>query len=271
VRDKEKESEIFSNESTVYGPVTSWRYGQSLGIDPIFKTSTCSFNCIYCQLGEIQDVTRALKTYVETKRVITDFKKLWDSGVKIDVATFSGSGEPTLAANLGEMAKGIKAIAKDMPLLVLTNATELHRPEVVANLAHVDRVILKIDACDEKTFKLINRPADGVTLASVLAGITELKKHFKGHIEVQSMFMPLNAKHLEDFAKILVAVNPELVQLNTPKRPYPTEWHRENRGNHKEIFDYETRRLKTVDQTQAKTIEEELVRLTGLSVHSIYR
>ncbi|MEK6624776.1 MAG: radical SAM protein, partial [Bdellovibrionota bacterium] len=38
-----------SHTQTVYGPVKSWRFGQSLGIDPIFHVSTCSFNCIYCQ------------------------------------------------------------------------------------------------------------------------------------------------------------------------------------------------------------------------------
>lgn len=43
---------------SVYGPVFSWRYGNSLGIDPIGQTSTCSFNCVYCQLGEIEQITR---------------------------------------------------------------------------------------------------------------------------------------------------------------------------------------------------------------------
>ncbi|MGK7944070.1 MAG: radical SAM protein, partial [Microcystaceae cyanobacterium] len=43
---------ITENFLTVYGPVTSWRYGRSLGIDPIGSLSTCSFNCVYCQLGE---------------------------------------------------------------------------------------------------------------------------------------------------------------------------------------------------------------------------
>ncbi|MBM4237704.1 MAG: hypothetical protein FJ151_04385, partial [Euryarchaeota archaeon] len=37
---------------TVYGPVKSWRFGRSLGIDPIgIEPKVCSFNCTYCQLG----------------------------------------------------------------------------------------------------------------------------------------------------------------------------------------------------------------------------
>jgi len=42
----------------VYGPVSSWRLGSSLGIDPISdKEKICSFNCIYCQLGETKNLT----------------------------------------------------------------------------------------------------------------------------------------------------------------------------------------------------------------------
>jgi wyosine [tRNA(Phe)-imidazoG37] synthetase (radical SAM superfamily) len=38
--------------SIVYGPVPSWRLGRSLGVDPVSTPSkTCSFDCIYCQLG----------------------------------------------------------------------------------------------------------------------------------------------------------------------------------------------------------------------------
>ncbi len=38
--------------SIVYGPVPSWRLGRSLGVDAVSTLSkTCSFDCIYCQLG----------------------------------------------------------------------------------------------------------------------------------------------------------------------------------------------------------------------------
>lgn len=35
----------------IYGPVPSWRLGRSLGVDHICRSKTCSFDCIYCQLG----------------------------------------------------------------------------------------------------------------------------------------------------------------------------------------------------------------------------
>lgn len=262
---------FFPNSKTVYGPVKSWRFGLSLGIDPIFETSTCSFNCVYCQLGNIQDITTKHKVYVPTEQVLRDFKEVLDAGTKIDVITYSGSGEPTLAANLGELVSGIKKLAPNLPQYILTNATELHLPEVQAALEHMDRVIVKIDAADEELFKRVNRPSAGVTLQSVIDGIKEFKKVYKGEIEVQSMFMPMNDKELTDYADILKEIDPMAVQLNTPKRPYPLSWHRENRGNHEGIFDYEVRELKVITPERAKELETRLTELTGLTILSVYR
>ncbi|MBK23265.1 MAG: radical SAM protein [Halobacteriovorax sp.] len=261
----------FPNTKTVYGPVKSWRFGMSLGIDPIFEISTCSFNCIYCQLGEIQDVTNLVKEYVPTKKVLEDFKEVIEKEIPIDVVTYSGSGEPSLAKNLGDMINGIRAIKPELPQYILTNATHLIEPEVRKNLLALDKIIVKIDASNEENFKLINRPAEGVTLKRVLEGIKLLKSEFKGEIEVQSMFMPINDKHLEDLASILKEISPSAVQLNTPKRPYPLSWHRENRGNHELVFDYEVRELKKVDENRAVEIQKQLEEKTGLKIYSVYR
>lgn len=271
MRDKQKEQEFFTNKSTVYGPVESWRFGMSLGIDPIFQTSTCSFNCFYCQLGTIQDITDSIKEYVPTTRVLKDFEDIIQAGNKIDVITYSGSGEPTLASNIDEMIAGIRKLAPNIPQYILTNATELYRPEVRKKILDLDCITVKLDAADEETFQLINRPAKGVTLERVVTGIKELKKEYKGKLEVQSMFMPLNKKHLQDYANLLKEISPEVVQLNTPKRPYPSEWHRENRGNHHKIFDYKVTDLKTLNQEEAKELEDFLRKETGLEILSIYR
>jgi wyosine [tRNA(Phe)-imidazoG37] synthetase (radical SAM superfamily) len=271
MRDKEKENANFNNKSTVYGPVKSWRFGMSLGIDPIYHLSTCSFNCIYCQLGNIQDITTNFKEYVSTDQVINDYKKFLLENKKHDLITYSGSGEPTLASNLSEMVTRIKEISPEVPQAVLTNGTEIHQKEVRANLLNLDKIIFKLDASSDEMLQKINRPANGVTLEKIIEGFELLKKDFSGELEVQTMFMPINETQLKDYANILNKLKPDLVQLNTPKRPYPLEWHKENRGNHKKIFDYETRSLKTVGEDMASDIENYLRSETGLEILSIYR
>lgn len=97
-------TETISPFTSVYGPVSSWRYGRSLGVDPIGQVSICSFNCVYCQLGEIEKKTSDRAIYIPTEQIIQDLKTFapWD----VDVITLSGSGEPTLALNLeGNLAR----------------------------------------------------------------------------------------------------------------------------------------------------------------------
>ena len=38
----------------IYGPVSSWRLGRSLGVDAIshVKGKLCNYDCIYCQVGK---------------------------------------------------------------------------------------------------------------------------------------------------------------------------------------------------------------------------
>jgi wyosine [tRNA(Phe)-imidazoG37] synthetase (radical SAM superfamily) len=266
-----KADNIFPNSKTVYGPVPSWRFGASLGIDPIFETSTCSFNCIYCQLGNIQKVTSVVKVYVPTKKVIEDFQEAFNKNEKIDVITFSGSGEPTLAENLGDIILGIRNIAPSIPQYILTNATLLDNPAVVKNLNLLDKVILKLDAGNEESFQLINRPDEGITLEGVVQGILNFKKQYKGSIEVQTMFMPINTSDIETYANLIKKINPELVQLNTPKRAYPLSWERENRGNHLGIHLHKTSNLKVISEDEAKGLEGKLAQMTGLNFLSVYR
>ncbi len=258
--------------SSIYGPVHSWRFGESLGIDPIFQTSICSFNCIYCQLGEIQKVTAEKKIYVTTNQFqhdLAEFKT--NNQKKIDVITFSGSGEPTLATNLGEMVDILKKNFPTTPVQVLTNSTLLQDKDIQQNLMKMDRVIAKLDASDNETLRLINRPAPGITVESIFQGIMDFKKIYSGELDIQIMFMHINHHKLDKLCEMLKAIQPHTVQLNTPKRPYPLSWHRESRGNHSQIRDYETRSLKVMSEEEAKMIEETLRTKTGLNVLSIYR
>ena len=263
-------SEVFPNHKTVYGPVKSWRFGQSLGIDPIFSSSTCSFNCIYCQLGNIQNVVSKIQTFVSTEKVINDFKELVESGAEIDVITFSGSGEPTLANNLGEISRELKVLLPKVPHFVLTNGTLLGEPEVQKNLSGMDKVIIKLDAWNEESYQKINRPHPDCTLFRTLSGIRSFIKTFNQSIEIQTMFMPATNDDIEQFAEIINELEPELVQLNTPKRPYPLSWHRENRGNHLGIHDHKVRNLKTLDPRDIGKIKEKLESLTNSKILSIY-
>jgi wyosine [tRNA(Phe)-imidazoG37] synthetase (radical SAM superfamily) len=253
--------------STVYGPVRSWRVGNSLGIDLLYRSSICSFHCVYCQLGKILEHTAERKVYVPTEKVMADLREsAWQEA---DIITFSGNGEPTLALNLPEVIHEIK-VATGKPVMVLTNATTLWDPQVRADLAEADQVFCKLDAADDQMLQRVNRPVDGVTIRSIVEGIKALRAEYPGYLAVQMMFMPMNRAEVEAMAELLNEIRPDEVQLNTPRRPVPREWFMESRGNHEGV-PYPAVQLKTVDRDEAIAIEQQIRDLTGLKVVSIYR
>jgi wyosine [tRNA(Phe)-imidazoG37] synthetase (radical SAM superfamily) len=247
--------------------VQSWRLGWSLGVDLLLTHSTCSFNCIYCQLGDIQVKTAERKIYVPTEQVERDLRlSAWE---KADVVTLSGSGEPTLALNLAEVITLIKDYTHK-PVMVLTNATLLHLPEVRHALREADHVACKLDAATDTVLQRMNRPVAGVTLETIVAGIVALRAEYKGKLSLQCMFMPSNHDEVEAMATLAQRIAPDEVQLNTPKRPYPLEWVVDSRGNHAEAL-VKSQTLSTVSPQRATAIEALLKAKITCPVLSIYR
>ena len=85
----------------VFGPVPSRRLGHSLGIDLVpFKT--CTYDCIYCQLGPTTGKTIERKEYFPTEEVLAEIEEKLAEGPRPDYLTLTGSGEPTLHSRIGE-------------------------------------------------------------------------------------------------------------------------------------------------------------------------
>lgn len=252
-----------SSISTVYGPVRSWRLGMSLGIDVLCVDSICSFACVYCQLGKINVHTAAREIYVPTERVITDLQSSdWRSA---DVVTFSGSGEPTLAENLGEIIDAVKAVT-GKPVVILTNSTMLGLETVRRDLSKADKVFCKLDAWNEELFRKVDRPVDGITLDQVVSGIEKFRSEFKGFLAIQTMLLsPMSESDIDEFSKILTRLAPDEVQLNQPSRAIPEFFVTASRGNDP-IGDVPTRRMKTFSAEQLRDCADTLGKKTGFNI-----
>ncbi|MFH1563037.1 MAG: radical SAM protein [Nitrospirota bacterium] len=205
----------------IYGPVSSWRLGSSLGIDLLSqKKRICTFDCIYCQLGRERDYEIERKVYVPTREVIEELERLPQTG--IDYITLSGRGEPTLAQNLGEAIKAIKVIRKE-PVAVLTNASLIIKDEIRKELSLADFVSVKLDASSRESYELINKPAPGIKFEAIINGIKQFRKEYRGRFGLQIMFIGQNKANATELAKLAFEINPDEVQLNTPLRPCETK------------------------------------------------
>lgn len=221
-----RETQIFSS---VYGPVRSWRYGRSLGIDPIGKISTCSFNCVYCQLGEIERLSSDRQIFVPTEQIQHDLQAFapWD----VDVITLSGSGEPTLALNLGAILTMVKKVT-GKSVGVLTNGSLLNNPVVRAELTIADQVAVKVDAIRADQLRRINRPLMEIDLPEFWTGLQQFRAVYRGHLAIQTMLLsPWNDRDQILYMEIMQRLQPDEIQLNTPTRPKPLTHEIEARGN----------------------------------------
>jgi len=136
--------------SIVYGPVPSWRLGRSLGIDLLSqKAKTCNFNCIYCQLGETVNPVTQRGEFVSLAQLSDELNEV--RGIAADYVTFSGTGEPTLAINLGQAIEVAKSTL-NLPVAVLTNSSLMPSKGVRHDLAKADVVVATVDAHSQKLF-----------------------------------------------------------------------------------------------------------------------
>ncbi|MBN1896209.1 MAG: radical SAM protein [Candidatus Aenigmarchaeota archaeon] len=209
---------------TVYGPVPSRRLGISLGIDPVCATKgnrICSFDCTYCQLHTMGPVshTTIRKVFVKTEDVENDLKEALKH-TSPDIITISGSSEPTLALNLGEIIKSVKIIT-ELPVAILTNSSLLSKENVRKDLYKLDHVIAKLDASEFDIFKKINRPADGIRLGEIINSLRLFRSEYQGKMSLQMMFIEDNISQAKSLADLAVSIKPDEVQIDTPLRYSP--------------------------------------------------
>ncbi len=249
--------------NSVYGPVDSWRLGKSLGIDVLCVDSICSFECVYFQLGKINLVITERDVFVSTEQVLKDLEASdWRNA---DVITFSGSGEPTLAVNLGEVITKAKELT-GKPIVVLTNSSLLTMPEVRRDLAQADRIFCKLDGWSEDVFKRIDRPADKITLKSIVSGIRNLRDEYTGFLAIQTMILrSLTGDEVKRYAEIVRSLGPDEIQLYLPHRPIPEEYQTETRGNDP-YYAPVMNQLKTIGKTEFESIRSRLSKLTDVPV-----
>jgi wyosine [tRNA(Phe)-imidazoG37] synthetase (radical SAM superfamily) len=250
---------------SVYGPVESWRYGRSLGIDPIGPISTCSFNCVYCQLGEIEHQSAQRQVFVSTQQIQSELQAFapWD----VDIVTLSGNGEPTLALNLGEILQMIKRTTSK-PVAVLTNGTLLGDSAVRADLAIADRVAVKMDAVTPQQMQRINRPILTLKRSRICAGIKAFRQDYSGILAIQTMLLsPWSELEQALYIADMQEFAPDEIQLNTPTRPKPFAHQLDGRGNH-EIAPrpYPAKYLKSVSADLLKAFGDRIQSTLGIAV-----
>ncbi len=202
----------------IFGPVPSRRLGRSLGIDLVpFKT--CTYDCIYCQLGRTTHKTLTRRAWAPCDAVWRELAPAL--AARPDYITLSGSGEPTLFSPLHKLIEGIRTLTA-IPVAVLTNGSLLYREDVQDELLGADLVIPSLDAGDSVTFEQVNRPHRDLVFERVLEGLVGFQRRFRGRFWLEVFLvndLTTSAAQLAAIRHCVARIRPDRVQLNTVTRP----------------------------------------------------
>jgi len=206
-----------------FGPVSSRRLGKSLGINNIFHPKKCSYNCIYCQLGETTRMHAEPETYYEPEVVFNEVKshltRLKSSNLP-DYLTFIANGEPTLDINLGKTIQLLKKL--EIPIAIISNGSLFFDKSVRKDVQLADWVSVKVDSPDSSTWHLLNRPISGLCFDLYIEGIILFAIEYNGLLYTETMLLDGvndSFEKVTNLTGIIEKINPHKAYLSIPERP----------------------------------------------------
>lgn len=210
-------------DSIIYGPIHSRRLGTSLGVNlSPTDQKLCSFNCVYCECGWNTPLRNAHIPTVEdfTNQLEHKLVELKNSGVKLDVITFSGNGEPTMHPEfetiIAQTCRLRDLYASEAKVSVLSNSTQLHKQSVRRALMMADNRILKLDSAVDRTMQLIDQP---VNQQLTVKQIVEWLEQFNGNFTLQTCFLKgnLNGQTIDNTTETELQAWYKVVRMLRPK------------------------------------------------------
>lgn len=211
-----------------FGPIPSRRLGKSLGINNIISPKTCSYGCIYCQVGRTFKRSISRESFFDPGYILEHVSmhmEQLEKQSRPDYLTLVSNGEPTLDINLGKLIALLKTTG--IPVAVITNSSLLFDKSVREDLYLADWVSLKADTAEEITWKRINRPAPGLHFDEQVKSLVDFSSGYSGILRTESMIVDGVNDSDADFsslAGLIKEINPGTAYISIPTRPPAKNW-----------------------------------------------
>lgn len=211
----------------IYGPISSLRYGTTLGVNLLGPQKVCSFNCGYCDLGpSLLTMNQVRKEHLfPSPEQLTQALRLAVRALQTEIKALviSGNGEPTLHPEFDEVMRHLVAVRREIllgiPIVVLTNGAHLDSKRVVSGLNMADARIIKMDAGGDSLFKNVNNPLVRTTVAKILNNAKKLTDTTAQSLFVRGAVDNTTAEAVEEWVEVLGILKPKAVQIMTLRRP----------------------------------------------------
>ena len=203
----------------VFGPVPSRRLGLSLGVD-LIPLKTCTYNCLYCQVGRTTRRSLEIESFVPVTEVLEELEEKHEI-CSPNAITFSGSGEPTLSSDIDRVISFVKE-RTDTKTVVLTNGSLLWREDVRHRISGADIIMPTLTTAFDETFRLIHEPHADLDLNTIVEGLKSLRRTYEGNLFLEVVLLAGfndSEKELEGLKSMIDQISPDKIQLNTVVRP----------------------------------------------------
>ncbi|MDR0666808.1 MAG: radical SAM protein [Campylobacteraceae bacterium] len=205
----------------IFGPVSSRRFGLSLGIDLSPDKKQCNFDCLYCELKGAKTID-AMQNPTPVKEIIDEIKIALEKYPDIDVITVTANGEPTLYPHLKELAQQINTFKNGKKLLILSNGALISDKSIQETLLEFDIVKLSLDTVTPKVFKKLDRAHKSVNLERMIEGMKEFAHKFQNELVLETLVVKNINDTRDDFLalnRVINEIKPSRIDLGTIDRP----------------------------------------------------
>ena len=211
----------------VFGPVSSRRFGVSLGVDLSPAQKCCNFDCIYCELTAAKPVV-AIENPPSVEQVIAEVKAALAAHPHIDVITLTANGEPTLYPDLAGLVSELNLIKGRAKTLILSNGSGVLDPQICEALKGLDIVKFSLDSAVQKTFARIDRSGEKIGVGELVGAMAKFRREFKGELVLEILVVKGLNDTMAEFEALNAALNqisPARVDISTIARPpaYPVK------------------------------------------------
>jgi len=198
----------------VFGPVPSRRLGVSLGVDLVVSKS-CNLNCIFCECGATKKIQLERQRFKDMNEILNEIQTVLKN-IKPDYITFSGSGEPTLSLDLGNISKAIKEDLKYKgKICLITNSLLLANEQVIKELEYIDLIVPTLNTLKQDIFEKIVRPDYRTSVDQIKKGFINLNNsYYKGKIWIEIFILENINDSEENFIEIANFLNSENIRYN---------------------------------------------------------
>jgi len=171
----------------------------------------------------VWDSSKTKAEIPDVREVLQHVEHAFKKPRTIDTLTFSGNGEPTLHPDFLEIVQGVVKLRNNLrpevSLAIFSNASQVNDPEIFEALQLFDAAMMKLDAGNENTFQVINRPAKDVQFSKIVSGLKRFPSLMIQSMLIAGSISNAEGKAYEDLATQLRELNPREVHVYSIARP----------------------------------------------------